>query len=95
MDAATTEGSLERSSPPPKSRETSRKIERKALGDLKHLVESSKIIDAIFKERSVSLERERKAEQDRIAKEKEDQKELVEANEKLKDSLMGKGSGAS
>ena len=69
-----------------------REKERKALGDLKHLVESSKIIDAIFKQRTVSLDRERKEEEERIAREKEEQKELVEANERLKESLMGRGS---
>ena len=62
---------------------------------MKHLLESSSIINDIFHERTKKIETEKKAEEDRKAREEEELQEVIEANKSLKDSLLGRGSKGS
>ena len=60
---------------------------------MKHILESSSsVIDQIFKKRSIKIEEAQKREEDKKNAEKEEYKEVLEANKSLKDSLKGKGS---
>lgn len=75
------------------SRSRSRQESReKAKRDLKHLLESSSVIDQIFAKRQRKIEKKRRQEEERKQKEDEEYKEVLEANASLKDSLRGKGS---
>ena len=69
--------------------------QKKIKKDMKHLLESSSIINDIFHERTKKIETEKKAEEDRKAREEEELQEVIEANKSLKDSLLGRGSAGS
>ena len=70
-------------------------IAPKSAADLKQILESSKVIDHIFHQRTRKIEAEKKAEEERKKKEDEEYKEVLEANKSLKDSLAGRKSTGS
>ena len=70
----------------------SRSNKSKTKKDLKHILESSSVIDQIFEKRTKKIEAERKVEADKKAAEEAEYKEVIEANASLKNSLTGKGS---
>ena len=71
-----------------RSRSIDSKTKAKTKKDLKHILESSTaVIDQIFQKRTKRVERERKREEDKKAAEDAEYKEVMEANQSLKDSL--------
>ena len=66
--------------------------EQKTTRDLKHLLESSSLINKIFHDRQVKKDAEKKAAEELKAKEDAEYKEVIDANKSLKDSLAGKNS---
>jgi len=67
----------------------------KTKRDLKHILESSSVIDEIFAKRSRKLEKQKKKEEEKKQKEDDEYKEVLDANQSLKDSLRAKGSNKS
>ena len=65
---------------------------QKTTKDFKHLIESSKIIDQIFHQRTLKVQAEKKAEEEKKAKEEAELKEVLDANKSLKDSMHGRTS---
>ena len=57
---------------------------------MKHILESSSIIDKIFKKRMDKIETDKKVEAEKKAAEDEEYKEVIDANKSLKASLLGK-----
>lgn len=55
---------------------------------VKHLMESSNIIDQIFHERKVKVDAEKQAKADLLKREESELKEVIEANKTLKDRLQ-------
>ena len=74
-----------------RSRSNNSKTRAKTKKDLKHILESSTaVIDQIFQKRTRRVEAEKKKEEDKKAAEDAEYKEVMDANQSLKDSLQGK-----
>ena len=74
-----------------RSRSNNSQKKRKTKKDLKHILESNTaVIDQIFQKRTRQIEKAKKQEEDKKAAEDAEFKEVMEANQSLKDSLQGK-----